>query len=110
MLLAVQRQAAVQTLPAELSPEDLAPAAGTGSALSKFPLALMCRAANCSLLSSTVIRCKIGLNGSADCILSASFNRNIEERPVPRLGVWVGGGADAVHPPPLSPMPVTKGE
>lgn len=76
--------------------EDLAPEAGTGSARSKFPLVLMCRAANRSLLSSAVLCCEICLGRSADCILSASFKGNAKERPVPHLGNQVGRGADGI--------------
>lgn len=98
-------------LPAEPSPEDLAPEAGTGSAHSKFPPVLMCRAANCSrALSLAVKSVWMGVLVASWELLSKEIQR---KDPVPRLGNQVGRDADGIHPPFLSPtakIPVTKGQ
>ena len=98
-------------LPAKLSPTDLAPETGTSSARSKFPLVLTHIAANHSLLLSTLLHCEICLDGSADCILSISFNGNTKERQVPHLGNQVGRGTGGIRLLFLSPtlkIPITK--
>lgn len=83
MLLAVQRQAAVQPCQPSCLPRTWLRQLAQAQLSLNFLLCLCAGLRTALCFQALSFAAKIGLNGSMDCTLSASFNGNIEERAVP---------------------------